>query len=164
MQGAGRASHGHRRAYAPAVLTYRPATEGDYPFVLRAHHEGMRDVVVATWGPWDEAVQDRFTRESFDEGQHEIVEEDGRPVGYRIVQVREDHVALAMILIVPAHQGRGLGTQAVRDIQALAARRQLPVRLTVLRANSGAKALYKRLGFVDVDEDELYFTMEWRGA
>lgn len=143
------------------MLTYRATTASDWPFVRAAHHEALRDVIVRTWGPWDEAVQDRFTRQEFDTGTVEIILEAGVPVGYRVVERTAAHIELHKILFVPQAQGRGLGTIALRTLQSEATDAGVPLRLAVRHANERALALYERLGFVRADVDAHHVRMTW---
>jgi hypothetical protein len=54
---------------------------------------------------------------------------------------------------------QGFGAALLRQVQASATTRGLPVRLNVLKVNP-ARALYERLGFVVVREDDARWSME----
>jgi ribosomal protein S18 acetylase RimI-like enzyme len=72
--------------------------------------------------------------------------------------VREDHLFLSNVALLPRYQGRGLGTQLVRMVLAEGERRALPVRLQVLKANR-VRRLYERLGLAVCGESETHFQM-----
>ena len=58
---------------------------------------------------------------------------------------------LDSICVDSAQRGQGIGTALLRCHQLLAAFRRVPITLNVDQANSGARALYQRLGFVAFD-------------
>ena len=62
-------------------------------------------------------------------------------------------VELAGLQLLPAHQGRGLGTRVIRDLMAEAAASGRAFGLSVEKDNPRARALYERLGLVVVGED-----------
>lgn len=65
------------------------------------------------------------------------------------------------IALLPEAQGRGIGTQLIRDIlRAAQQRRGVPVRLSVF-VNNPAKALYARLGFEIVQTEDPRMLMQW---
>ncbi len=62
-------------------------------------------------------------------------------------------VELAGLQLLPAHQGKGIGTRIVRDLMAEAAAIGCGFGLSVEKDNPRAQALYERLGLVVVGED-----------
>ena len=84
---------------------------------------------------------------------------DGQDIGVLTVSDRQDALFVERLYILPAYQGRGIGTQLLRSIMARAFDRGLPVRLHVLKVNP-ARRLYERLGFTQVRETETSFVME----
>lgn len=63
-----------------------------------------------------------------------------------------DSVRIVDLAVLSAFRRRGLGTYALEAVRQQADK---PVVLTVARDNAAAQALYSRLGFVRVGEDEL---------
>ena len=63
---------------------------------------------------------------------------------------------------MPAYQGRGIGTQVVRDVLAEARDRGVPARISVEVDNPLARALYERLGFKAYGETERDVLLEAR--
>lgn len=87
-----------------------------------------------------------------------VVEIDGERAG-RLRVVREpDHRELAGIQLLPAHQGKGIGTHLVEQFLVEARDLGLPARVVVENDNPRARALYERLGFVELrrSEDETW--------
>ena len=70
----------------------------------------------------------------------------------RVVRTAE-LVELAGLQLLPAHQGRGLGSRVIRDLMAEAASSGRAFGLSVEKDNPRARALYERLGLVVVGED-----------
>ncbi|MEG1329757.1 MAG: GNAT family N-acetyltransferase, partial [Janthinobacterium sp.] len=66
------------------------------------------------------------------------------------------------IAILPDEQGRGAGSAVLRGLQALAGAQRLALTLAVNRANTGARRLYRRLGFRPDAEDALQEQLAWR--
>jgi ribosomal protein S18 acetylase RimI-like enzyme len=75
------------------------------------------------------------------------------------VEEHDDHIFVNYIALIPEHQRYGIGASLIRQVQASAATRGLPVRLNVLKVNP-ARALYERLGFAVVGEDDVRWYME----
>jgi ribosomal protein S18 acetylase RimI-like enzyme len=149
----------------PAVFV-RPATEGDVSF--------LTDVVIVTTraqGRLPDGFDEQEFRAGFAEWTREqvrgeavpddggksetsVIEIDGERAGRLRVVRAPDHVELAGIQLLPAHQGHGIGTHLVEQIVTDARRAGLPVRLSVEKDNPRARGLYERLGFVAVGETE----------
>ena len=76
---------------------------------------------------------------------------------------------LTGLQLLPAHQGKGLGTHLVEQFLVDAREQGLPARVDVQRDNPQARAFYEGLGFVEVGAVEAPDTladgdvrMEWR--
>ena len=145
------------------MYTLRQVTEEDYDYLYALHVAAIREAVTATWG-WDEAFQRRYFEEHWDPGPRRVIVVDGEDVGVVQVEWYVHEVFLALIEVAPAWQGRGIGSAVIRDVQAQAREAGLPVTLQVLKANERAKALYERLGFGVVEEQEERWVMRWEEA
>ncbi|MCW2766241.1 MAG: hypothetical protein JWO11_2200 [Nocardioides sp.] len=90
-----------------------------------------------------------------------VIEIDGHRAGrIRVVQ-SPDHVELAGIQLLPAHQGHGIGTYLIEQFLVGARRAGLVARVSVEKDNPRARALYERLGFVAVGETEDETQLQW---
>ena len=153
----------------PSVFV-RSATPDDVSF--------LTDVVVVTTRAGgrlpDDFDEDEF-RAGFAEWTNEqvqglvegsetcVIEIDGERAGrLRLVQA-DDHAELAGIQLLPAHQGRGIGTYLIEQFLVEARRSELVPRVSVEKDNPRARALYERLGFERVGETEREHLLEWRG-
>ncbi|MGW5365762.1 N-acetyltransferase family protein [Actinopolymorpha pittospori] len=141
-------------------LRIRPAKSSDRGFFFEVRRAGFRTYVEETSG-WDDAEQRTSADREFDELPIAIVEEDGRSVGYLCVVHKDEYDFIDEIAVLPEAQGRGIGTQLLRDILQSAQRRGVPVRLSVFAGNP-ARALYARLGFHVTRIDLPRIAMEWK--
>lgn len=140
------------------MLQLRAATSGDREFLWEVHRTALRPAVEATWG-WDETFQAHHFAEHFTTTDRFIVCVDGMEAGVIQFTAKDDHLFLASIALLPEHQGRGTGTELVNMVLADGRRRNLPVRLQVLKVNR-AKKLYERLGFEAYGETDTHVLME----
>ena len=141
-----------------AAVTTRPATQADYHLLYTLHKLALGPYVEATWG-WDEEFQGKLFRDAWEPTANQVVLLGGEPIGCLRVEDHDDHIFVDYIAIMPEHQRHGIGASLLRQVQASAAIRGLPVRLNVLKVNP-ARALYERLGFAIVGEDDMRWYME----
>jgi ribosomal protein S18 acetylase RimI-like enzyme len=122
-------------------------------------------------GAWRTSFGAETLRQVNGEVDHDttyVIEIDGERAG-RLRLVRPpDFRELAGIQLLPAHQGRGLGTHLIEQFLVDARDRGLPARLRVERDNPRARELFERLGFVEVaaaeglgDPSDGEVLMEW---
>lgn len=80
------------------------------------------------------------------------------PVGMLLLAEEEETTLVVDLAVLPAWQGRGVGSAALRAVQATCG--PGGARLHV-RADSPARRLYRRLGFHEVGDDTLNVAMHW---
>lgn len=140
-------------------ITLRVAQAEDLEFLFSLLKVAFGPYVEQTYGAWHEAEQHaRFISGTRPE-THQVVELAGQPVGCLAVEWLPDHVELNRVFPLPGFQGRGIGTQLVRQVLAQAQAARLPVRLRVFKVNP-AQRLWQRLGFAVVGETEAHWLME----
>jgi ribosomal protein S18 acetylase RimI-like enzyme len=145
------------------MITYRPVDrERDLEFAREVHHSVYRDVVTRQFGAWNEEMQDRFFEEEWWASPFQHILFGGKSVGLVSVATKDDHRFIYEIMVLPAYQGRGIGTEVLRGQIAEASRRSQPLKLKVLRMNK-AQELYRRMGFVPYDESDVFTFMIWQG-
>ena len=154
-----RAADGHVRQTTPMELTRRLATESDKPFVWEANRQAYQDVVVRQFGQWDEESQERDFNEKWESADFELVELAGEPVGAIWTTDEGEYLRLREVFLLPDYQGKGIGSQLVKQELTRARQQHKPLRLRVLRENR-ARALYERLGFAVSSEAETTLWME----
>ena len=141
------------------MITTRPAIEMDLPFVEGVFLQAMRDHITATRGSWNETMERSQFREQLRLDHTRIIELDGTSVGFFMVLERAEDLELHTICIAPQYQRRGLGTRVIRQIIADADDQRRSVQLSVLKANTEARSLYERLGFVVTGETTHHYHM-----
>ena len=142
------------------LYTLRPAREADLPFLRALRAQSMREHLENSGLAYDEAAQEARILDRFNCAR--IVVCDGADVGLFKVCREGSAWELIQIQLLPAAQGRGLGTALIRDLlaDAAAAAAGVAVELSVLKANP-AQRLYARLGFRPVGEAARAYTLRW---
>lgn len=143
------------------MITYRLADrKSDLAFARKVHHAAYQDVVERQFGSWDRTLQDSFFLEGWSRSPHQLVLLDETPIGVVSFGEVEDCLYIYEIQILPEYQGRGIGTQFLRERIAEAKALRKVLKLKVLRDNR-AKHLYLRMGFVPYEENEVDIKMQW---
>ena len=143
-------------------VSLKMATEKDKEFCRRVHHEAYRNVVVRQFGAWDESLQDILFLKKWNPATLDVIHVNDEPAGSIRRDVLPDHIWIAEIQLLPAFQGRGIGSDMLKRLMNEATRNAISVRLQVLKANDRARMLYQRLGFRVTAETDRHFLMEWK--
>lgn len=128
----------------------RPASAEDFEFVFQLNKANMRRYVELLRG-WDDDAEREDIRAGFQPGVDQIITVSGEDVGRLRVERYRDCIEIRHIEILPGYQGRGIGSEIIRDVLREAREAGLPVVLTVLSLNHPARRLYERLGFREVE-------------
>lgn len=107
-------------------------------------------------------AQAQGVRRTFPQAQYFLLERDGEPVGRLVIEATAERVHLVDLALAPAFRNLGAGSAVLRALQSLAEQRGQPATLSVTLANSAARRLYGRLGFVVTDSDPLQERMRWQ--
>ena len=144
----------------------RACRPDDEEFLYRLYASTRPDISAIL--DWDDAKKDSFLRMQFEtqraayaaarpNARYETIEHRGRPIGRLIVDRRDDEIHLVDIALLPGARGRGIGGALIRGLCEPGGR---PVRLRVERRNP-ALGLYRRLGFVEIGDENVTALMEW---
>lgn len=143
--------------------------DDDWEFLYRVYadtrEEELRQV------PWSREEKDAFLRFQFDaqrkyyadvftSADYYVIEVAGERAGRLYLDRREDEIRLIDIALLSDFRGRGLGGELMADVLAEGQRKDLLVRIHV-EQNNPAMRLYKRLGFQKIEEQGVYWLMEW---
>lgn len=151
-------------------ITFRPIQKHDLPLLLKIY-SSTRETELAPV-PWSIEEKQQFLKQQF-EAQHSyyqeyfpqakflIIQKKGAPIGRLYRDNREDEIRLIDIALLPEFRGKGIGGKLLSEILAEAKRRDVLVRIHV-EMNNPALHLYKRLGFRSIEEQGIYFLMEWQ--
>lgn len=113
-------------------------------------------------GSWTLAtLADREAQPWFDPSGFLLYEKDGELAGFCWTKIHDEAGELLgeiyVVAVAPVHQGRGLGGEMVlAGLEHLAGEGVATGILYVDRENAAARALYRRLGFVDDHVDRAY--------
>jgi GNAT superfamily N-acetyltransferase len=141
----------------------RPATLDDVDFLVGAmYYASTPPPTVAVDDPqaasWVEGVRaattDQVLGKIEDSTTYVILAGSERVGRLRVVRTKERHM-IGGIQILPAYQGRGVGTSIITALLQEAHDKGLPLVLTVGNDNPDAERLYTRLGFMrtGIEED-----------
>jgi len=89
-----------------------------------------------------------------------IVMFDQKEIGVIKVVPGTDEILLHQIQILPAFQGKGIGSELVRKTMLESKKWNKPITLFVVK-NTPAKRLYDQLGFIVTDDYEYNCKMKW---
>jgi ribosomal protein S18 acetylase RimI-like enzyme len=145
------------------VYHTRTAEEADIPTLYELHRSAMHDYVDRTWG-WDEDDQVARFHHYASALPLQVIEVDGQPARFLHIEYTADAVEIVNIELASTAQGRGIGTELLKQAIADAGKTELPLRLQVLKANRAAQRLYVRLGFEKIGETETHVRMQWGGG
>ncbi|WP_227747167.1 GNAT family N-acetyltransferase [Paraburkholderia franconis] len=112
----------------------------------------MRGFVAVAYG-WDENVQRAAFAKSLRQGACHIVMREGNRCGFVHWEVEPDLVWLRMLCIVPGMQNKSIGSEAMAKLMSLSSSLQKPLYLHVLMCNRVASDWYRRIGFVEIEND-----------
>ena len=122
--------------------------------------------------PWDNAEKATFLRmqfnaqhqhyqQHFSDAEYNVILVDDIPVGRLYLHHRADEVRIVDIALLPEYRGQGTGSGLLKNILVESKQVSLPVRIHV-EHNNRALRLYERLGFHQIDDQGVYYLMEWQ--
>lgn len=156
--------------WAAQRLSLRAATAADQPFLRQLYGSFRAEELEPV--PWPPAAKEQFLDSQFAlqtrhfttvfaDADFLIVEDAGRPIGRLCLHRAREAYLVVDIGFLPDRRGRGLGSQLLDHVRALAGAEGVSVvRLHVSIHNPRAQALYRRLGFAVVEDDGPYRTMD----
>jgi ribosomal protein S18 acetylase RimI-like enzyme len=153
-----------------AEITLRKVEPGDESFLLRVYCSTRREELASIG--WTEEqkqaflsqqfdAQSKWWRENYAVADLRVIEADSVPAGRFYVHRGRDEIRLMDIALLPEYRGGGIGTRLIRGLFAEAAERGVPVTAHV-EAFNPARALYRRLGFAEIEERGVYLLLRWR--
>jgi ribosomal protein S18 acetylase RimI-like enzyme len=158
-------------ALAAQGFALRPETEADVPF-LRRLYVSTRWEELAPLVDWTEAQKVAFLESQFAAQRHhylayyasaafDVLEAAGTPAGRLYLDRQPDELLIVDISLLPEWRGRCIGTALIRAVFAEAGAAGKGVTISVEKFNP-AQRLYRRLGFREYAEDNVYWFMHWR--
>lgn len=141
------------------LYSLRYSKDADKAWLEKLRRLAYEDLFYATWGGWDERRHQQHFTESWRRGNIQLIEVDGRLVGMVQLKDSKDYVEVGEIQILPAHQGKGIGTQVLVGVIDRARKQGRDVILATGLMNAGAHRLYLRLGFEEVGRSDTHIHM-----
>lgn len=150
-------------------ITLRPIQPEDEEFLCRVYASTRADIAaLIDWTDEQKSafcrqqftLQHTYYRQQFPDAAYDIVLSRGKPIGRLYLDRREDEYRVLDITLLPAARGQGIGGDLMRQILDEAAAAGKPVRIHVEQHN-GARRLYDRLGFQEIEKRGIYNFMEW---
>ena len=139
-------------------VALRPVIDADFEFGYRVKKESVGPYIAESRG-WNEDKEKDTYRREFGVDKAQVITFGDTDVGWfinrRILEGQELH----QLFILPEYQGRGIGSNLIREVIRAAERQALPVLLMVLKCNHRAKKLYDRFGFKVYSQTDTHFFM-----
>lgn len=118
----------------------------------------MQDLVIKTWGKWDEEWQKDYLKKKFRPKDYQIILVNNVAVGTLVVLEKDGKLELDLIELMPEFQGLGIGTAILHELILHSKKIKKSLCLSVLKDNKQAQKLYKKNGFdITHENDERYF-------
>lgn len=132
-------------------FSLKKATKTDSLFFYELKKMVLRKYVEEIWG-WDEAFQVKFHDENYHPEWSYIIKVGNNNIGTVEIKEDNDRIFICSLYILPSWQGKGVGAAVIQTQVQKAQKEDKPVELEVLKSNTGAQRLYKRLGFKEVED------------
>ena len=138
-------------------IALRTACSGDFIFARDLYFETMHGMIERLFG-WDQAREERNFAAFFKVEEVRIITADEQNVGWIQEQVEDRTINLGSFYVIPAMQGRGIGTKVLETLLTHAAAQSKAMTLAVIKINP-ARHFYEKRGFRITHEDQHKFYM-----
>ncbi len=128
------------------AVALRSAQPQDSAFAYDVRRVAFR-IYVELGAAWDEEEEQRIHAARFRSYGYRIITHEAADVGVVVTEQQRDSVNLYQLFILPEHQGKGIGRQTMEIVMQDSRALGLPVRLRVLKVNTGGQQFFERLGF-----------------
>ena len=135
----------------------RTACSEDSAFARGLYFETMRGMIERLFG-WDQVREERNFAGFFKVDEVRIITADDQDVGWIQELVENTAINLGSFYVMPAMQGRGIGTKVLDMLLAQAADQSKAMTLAVVKINP-ARYFYEKRGFRITHEDQHKFYM-----
>lgn len=158
-----------RETSVPGV-TLRPAAGADHDFLRRVYASTREEEMALV--PWrrDEIdsfldmqfeAQHAYYQKQFQDAEFLIIVHNAKPIGRLYLDRREAEIRIIDIALLTGERRNGVGGALLREVLSEARVAGKAVRIHVER-NNPALRLYHRLGFNEIEDQGVYYLMEWR--
>ena len=151
-------------------IKLRPASETDISFLSTLYATTRTEEMLLV--PWSDSqkqsfldqqfeAQHQFYHQQFPDAEFHMVMKNNKPIGRLYVDQRKDEIRLIDIALMPEYRGEGIGSKLIKQVLRQARNQSKAVRIHV-ETNNPAIRMYRRLGFKQIDSNEIYHLMEWK--
>lgn len=146
----------------------RPKCDDDGEFLARLYASTRaEEMALVDWSQQEKnaflAMQFTAQTHHYDEhypgAEFMVIEQRGTPIGRLYLDRRADEIRIVDIALMPECRRSGIGGRLLKMVLDEAAATNRVVRIHVER-NNPALGLYRRLGFVEMDDSGVYLLME----
>lgn len=139
----------------------RFATPDDHDLIYGLKAESVRPYVEKNWG-WDEDYQRKdFDSEFSHMEQFNVIEVDSKFAGLVQYYFEYPYFEVVEIHLLPEYRGKGIGSQILRYLQKACIAQDRKIRIGCFKENHRAKALYQKLGFMQTEETDTHYILEY---
>jgi GNAT superfamily N-acetyltransferase len=138
----------------PMRIILRHAVAQDFEYCKRLYFAGMKNIIEELG--LDMAAQTANFPEQWALQQVRIISAEDLDVGWLQSDMRDEGLFVAQLFVDGPFQGRGIGTDVMKQLIGEAAGLNQAVRLAVVKINPALR-LYKRLGFRITHQDDRKF-------
>ena len=131
----------------------------DYEFVYEVKKNAYKTYVEKCWGSWIEEAQRNYFKNFIEQVKENvyIIQLNGKDIGFYNGETLEDgSYEIGNICIIPEYQGRGIGTEILKDMIEL--HQQEDIHIQYFKQNPVGN-LYRRLGFKENGETKFHYQM-----
>ena len=139
----------------------RFAIPDDHNLIYGLKAESVRPYVEKNWG-WDEDYQRKdFDSEFSHMEQFNVIEVDSKFAGFVQYYFEYPYFEVVEIHLLPEYRGNGIGSDILRYLQKVCIAQDRKIRIGCFKENHRAKALYQKLGFMQTEETDTHYILEY---
>lgn len=134
-------------------ISFRETSNKDFEYLFSLKKSTLKEYVEETWS-WDETWQRDYFMNNFNPKETRIITKSGTDVGCLVIKKKRRKVILiGLLLIAPEYQNQGIGSLILEFIINEAKKKFRKILIYVLKVNKRALALYEKIHFQRVGED-----------
>ncbi len=151
------------------LLNIRRETEQDMAFLAQLYRStredlmqlGLPEAMIGNLIEMQFNAQQSSYRKHFPNAEYSIVGKAGDPIGRLITNYGDAAIRLIYLALLPQERNQGQGRRLLQALQAVAAKADIPLTLSVDAENVQARRLYDSLGFQVRNDDGVKLEMIW---
>ena len=139
----------------------RSAIPDDHDLIYALKVEAVRPYVEKIWG-WDENLQQNDFDRDFAVIQHfSVIEIDRKFIGFVQCYFESPYLDVVEIHLLSEYRGRGIGSDILLCLQNDCMTKNRKIRIGCFKENHRARALYQKLGFIQTEETDTHYILEY---